>query len=213
MRTNPKQEAIVAGKGKTARAGKPQKTITKTKPKPKTKSAQSAKPSAEQLSDMDRQRLMLDHKRRIKPLIEAKKEADSDLREAYELAKAEGITKKQIEIAILLETDEGRTKVLGQFQTMIDVDRWMGKSIGTQLELFDKQSPSAAAFEQGRIAALQNEPRRPPSHLNDTGAKHWMEGHQSGTAQVNKARNDSLTGFTKIGDAASEAVDSLAQVA
>lgn len=186
----------MAGKGKTARAGKPQKSKARSKAKPQ---AVSAKPTAEQLSDMDRQRLLMDHKRRIKPLIAAAKEAASDLREAYELAKAEGVPKKQIEMAILLETEEGRTKVLGTFQSMIDVDRWMGKSIGTQLDMFDKQSPKEAAFEQGRIAALNNEPRRAPTHLSDANATHWMEGHQSGTAQVNKSRNDALNGFKPLG--------------
>jgi hypothetical protein len=201
----------------TARAAKPQKAKTKTKPKGKAKSP-STKPTAEQLSDMDRQRLLMDHKRRIKPLVLAAKEAASDLREAYELAKSEGVPKKQIELAILLETDEGRTKVLGQFQSMIDVDRWMGKSIGTQLELFDKQSPKEAAFEQGRIAALNNEARRAPSHLSDGNAQHWMEGWGSGMAQVNKSRDTATFGaFKPLGEVAgtitpidgAEAVDDL----
>jgi hypothetical protein len=192
----------------TARAAKPQKAKTRTKPKGKAKSP-STKPTAEQLSDMDRQRLLMDHKRRIKPLLLAAKEAAADLREAYELAKSEGVPKKQIELAVLLETEEGRTKVLGQFQRMIDVDRWMGKSIGTQLELFDKQSPKEAAFEQGRIAALNNEARRAPSHLSDTNAQHWMEGWGSGMAQVNKSRDESLSGFKPLAAVASEAVDSI----
>lgn len=182
------------------------------KPPKKPKSA-AVKPSAEQLSDMDRQRLLMDHKRRIKPLIAAQKETSSDLREAFELAKAEGITKKMIEQAILHETEEGRAKLLGQFQTWIDVDRWMGKSIGTQLELWDKQSPKEAAFEQGRIAALNNEPRRAPTHLSDGNAQHWMEGHASGTAQVNKSRQDGM-GFQKLGDVIQggvDAVDSLTE--
>jgi hypothetical protein len=197
------------GKPKTARAAKPQKQ--KPKPKGKAKSQVTAKPSAEQLSDMDRQRLLLAHKRRLKPLIDAVKNAQSEMREAYELAKSEGVTKKQIELAILLETEEGRTKVLGQFQSMIDVDRWCGKAIGTQLELWDKQSPKEAAFEQGRIAALNNEARRAPTHLSDANAQHWMEGHASGTAQVNKSRDDSLNGFKPLAAVASEAVDSLAE--
>lgn len=195
-------------KSKNGRAAKPQKTKAK-KAKAKTP---AVKPTAEQLSDMDRQRLLLDHKRRIKPLIEAQKEASSDLREAYELAKGEGITKKMIELAILLETEEGRVKVLGQWQGMIDVDRWCGKAVGTQLEFWDKPAPKEAAFEQGRIAALNQEPRRPPTHLSDAMAQHWMEGHASGTAQDNKARTaQTFGGFNKLGTAAAEAVDSLAQ--
>lgn len=196
----------------TARAVKPQKKDTaKNAPKSRAKKAAPEKPTAEKLSDMDRQRLLMDHKRRIKPLLEAAKDAGADLREGFELAKSEGITKKMIEMAILLETEDGQKKVLGQFQWMIDVDRWSGKTVGTQLELFDKQSPKEAAFEQGRIAALNNEARRAPTHLSDANAQHWMEGHQSGTAQVNKSRNDSLAGMTKIGEAANAAIDDLAE--
>ena len=195
------------GKNKTARAVKPQKSMAKGPPKSRAKKAAPEKPTAEKLSDMDRQRLLMDHKRRIKPLLEAAKEAGSDVREAYELAKSEGITKKMIEMAILLETEEGQKKVLGQFQWMIDVDRWSGKSVGTQLELWDKESPKEAAFEQGRIAALNNEARRAPTHLSDANANHWMEGHASGTAQVNKSRDASLNGFKTLGEAASEIGD------
>ena len=189
-------------KNQFGRGGKAKPPSKAKKAKSKTKSTSPEKPSAEKLSDMDRQRLLMDHKRRIKPLIAAAKEAQSDLRDGFELAKSEGITKKMIEMAILLETEEGQKKVLGQFQWMIDVDRWSGKAIGTQLELFDKQSPKEAAFEQGRIAALNNEPRRAPTHLSDANAQHWMEGHQSGTAQVNKSRDESLSGFKKLGDVA-----------
>lgn len=199
------------GKNNAARAVKPQKSPAKGKPpKAKAKKAATEKPTAEKLSDMDRQRLLMDHKRRIKPLLEAAKEAGADLREGFELAKSEGITKKMIEMAILLETEEGQKKVLGQFQWMIDVDRWSGKTVGTQLELFDKQSPKEAAFEQGRIAALNNEARRAPTHLSDANAQHWMEGHQSGTAQVNKSRDESLSGFKPLAAVASEAIDTLA---
>lgn len=203
------------GKPKTARAAKPQYAKSKPKAKPKGKDkAAAVKPTQEQLSDMDRQRLLMDHKRRIKPLIEAHKETGSDLREAFELAKSEGITKKMIEQAILSETDEGRLKLLARFQWMIDVDRWCGKSVGTQLELWDKQSPKEAAFEQGRIAALNNEARRAPTHLSDANAQHWMEGHASGTAQVNKSREDgAFGGFKPLGSVVpiggADAVDSL----
>jgi hypothetical protein len=197
-------------KPKTARAAKPQKTAKST-PKTRGKKTAPEKPTAEKLSDMDRQRLLMDHKRRIKPLLEACKEADSDKRDGFELAKSEGITKKMIEMAILLETEEGQKKVLGQFQWMIDVDRWSGKTVGTQLELFDKQSPKEAAFEQGRIAALNNEARRAPTHLSDANQQNWMEGWGSGMAQVNKSRNDSLAGMTKLGEAANAAVDDLAE--
>ena len=192
---------------------KPTKRPTYPKPKPKkAKAAAPPKPTIEQLSDMDRRRLMLDHKRRIKPLIAEHKETASALREAYELAKAEGIPKKMIDLAILKDTEEGKRKLLAQWQMIGDVDRYTGKEIGIQLEFFDKPStPSAAAYADGELSALSHMAAIVPSHLVSH-SQSWLEGHAAGCAQVKAANTSALTGFKKLGDTATAAaVDSLAE--
>lgn len=174
----------------------------KTAKKQRTKTAAApAKKTAEQLSDEDRQRLLLNHKRRIKPLLAIEKQAKDDVSAAYEKARKEGVTKKDIELAIKLETEEGRVAVTTALQRMLDIDRWTGKAVGTQLELFAKEKPAERIFEEGRRAALEEQPRVPPSHYNDRDQRTWIEGHAQGVHQMNRARQAALDGMAADGGA------------
>lgn len=185
----------MAKKAKTAKA-KRDKTA-KAKPKPR------AKMTAEQLSDQQRQTLLFQHKRKIAPLITAKSTATSNLTKAFELAKKEGITKKEIELAIRLDTDEGAEKVKAEVERTMRVARWVGSKIGMQLDLFPKQPAAVTNFEDGKRAALDDQPARPPGHLSQTATQQWLEGHAAGRAQLNETR---LSSFKPIGEAVSDLV-------
>lgn len=173
----------------------------KTKPPREPKAAAAPKKTAEQLSDQERQRLLLHHRRKLKPLLLAEKNAKAAVTTAYELAKKEGVTKKDIATAILLETDEGRDKVQGEIQRLLTIDRHTGSEIAVQLELFAKQDSRERNFEAGRLAALDDRPAKPPAHLSQQAEKHWLEGHADGLTQLNQQR---LQGFRKLGDVAQQ---------
>src|SRR5581483_2375326 len=112
----------------------------KKPPKAKKKTDKPRKPTAAELSDTERQRLLLAHLRKLSPLLIAEATAKDNVRKAYELAKKEGVTKKELELALLLKTDEGAEKVKKQMQTILDVDRWMGSEVGESSTCSRKRS-------------------------------------------------------------------------
>lgn len=180
------------GKVRAVKAAKKARTATK---------AAAPKKTAEQLSDEDRQRLLLHHKRKLRSLLAAEKEAKGAVSKAYELAKKEGVTKKDIELAFKLETEEGQQAVMRDMQRMLDIDRWTGKSVGTQLELFAKEKPAERIFEEGRRAALEERPRIAPTHLSQRDQQNWLDGHVMGIEQINRARQSALDGLKGDGEA------------
>lgn len=182
--------------GKAGGAKKPPKAKNKDKPR---------KPTAAELSDTERQRLLLAHKRKLKPLLIAESTAKKNVTAAYELAKKEGVTKKDLTLALLLDTEEGAEKVKKQLQQILDVDRWMGTALGEQLDMFPKQSASEKAFEDGKRSALNDEPARPPSSLGQTAAQRWMQGWNEGRATLNAAR---AAGFRPLSEVAKEIMPS-----
>lgn len=159
------------------------------------------KPTAEELSDQQRQTLLFQHRRKVKPLLAAKKFADSALQKAYELAKKEGITRQEIELAIKLETDEGTEAVKSKVEQMMRVARWIGSKIGSQLDLFPAGTKAEQAYDDGKRAALDDQACRPPEHLSQASAQQWITGHGAGRAQLNELR---AQGFRPLGDVVSD---------
>lgn len=195
----------------TTRAKKPEKQKAKTKSN--GNGMHKPKPTAEQLGEQDLQRLFFQHKRKLKPLLLAEATAKAAVTKAYEIAKKEGITKKELQLAIAMETDEGEEKIGAEVARTLRVARWMGIKLGTQLEMFGKDDPAEKDFEDGRRAALDDQPRKPPNHLSNAAQERWMSGHAAGTKQMNESREE---GFKPLGDVArgivpgASAVDSIA---
>lgn len=176
---------------------KPTKAKGDRKPAAKKKADKPRKITAAELSDIDRQRLLLAHKRKLKPLLLTEAAAKKAVTQAYELAKKEGITKKELELAFLLDTDEGAEKVKLQMQQILNVDRWVGSEVGTQLDMFPKPSVLAKAYEDGKRSALSDEPARPPESLSQTAANEWLAGHAAGRQALNASRAE---GFKPLGE-------------
>lgn len=190
------------GKPKTGKA-----KTGKAKTTAKAKAPKAEKPTAATLSDQERQKLLFKHKRILKPLLAYKKEANDDVREAYEIAKKEGITRKQIELAIALENAEGVEAMKTDLAWMADVARWSG--VAKQLDLFgakDDTTKSERLFEDGRIAALNDQPAKPPDHLAQKDAQVWLDGHAAGRTSLNETR---ASGFKPL----SETVDKIVPTA
>lgn len=167
--------------------------MAKTKPKgsakPKTKKADKPrKMTAAELSDTERQRLLLHHRNKLKPLLVAEATAKKAVTERYELAKKEGVSKKELQIAMLLLNEEGVEKVRLEMQRFLDVDRWVGAELGEQLELFAKKSTAEKHFEDGKRAALSDEKASPPAHLPQKDAQRWLAGHAEGQQTLNVSR-------------------------
>lgn len=173
--------------------GRPSKGYGKSK-KPKDK---PPKKSAEQISDEQQQERLLYYRRRLTPLIAAHKNAGSAVSTAFEMAKKEGITRKDIMLAIQLESEEGETTAKLELERTLRVIRHVGSEIAEQLDLFAKQSVQERAYEDGRRTALDDRPARPPEHLSQQAAQSWLTGHAEGRQALNAQR---LGGFKPLGE-------------
>lgn len=163
-----------------------------SKPERKKKNGKGSlpKPSAAQISDQDRQALLFSHAKKLKPLLAAKKEAADAVTAAFELAKAEGVTRKDIMLKIDLETQEGVIKLNDELKRIQCVARWSG--IGEQLDMFAnkvaKETARQRHYEDGRRAALNDQPATAPDHLHQQDLQAWLEGHTAGRNTLNAQR-------------------------
>lgn len=167
----------------------------------KTAKKKPEKQTIEKLSDQERQKILFAHKRKLVPLLLAEKEAKGAVTKAYELAKKEGVPKIELRIAIALQTDDGSDTYGKEIERIARVARWMNVPLGAQLDMFgaDKRKPAEKYFEDGRIAALDDQSRKPPSHIAQNMTDHWFEGYDVGRKAMNTER---AQGFKTLGDVA-----------
>lgn len=177
------------------------KIVKKDKAKPKA--AKAPKPTVEQLSDQQRQALLFSHARKLKPLLAVETEAKAAVTKAFELAKKEGVLKKEIKLKLSLETEEGIDAAKAELERTNRVARWMG--VGKQLELFGgKETVAERHYEDGRRAALDDRPASPPAHLAQKDADVWLSGHAAGRTSLNTER--ASTGFKPLSEVVSDLI-------
>ena len=127
------------------------------------------------------------------------------MKKAYELAKKEGIPKQDIQLAIRLESEEGIEAAKNDLERTNRIARWLG--VSKQLDLFgDKETTAQRHFEDGRRAALDDQPPKPPSHLANKDASTWLEGHAAGRTSLNESR---ITQMGPLGEAAAKVADNI----
>ncbi|MCC6776662.1 MAG: hypothetical protein IT537_08510 [Hyphomicrobiales bacterium] len=193
-------------RGKSKSNGRAKKTHASPK-KQRERKPRVAK-TAEQMSDDQRRGLLFSYKRRLKPLLEQEKEAKAAVSKLFEQAKREGVTKIELKIALALETDEGGEKVNAEIERIARVARWMNVPVGAQLDMFggDKRTQAEKHFDEGKVAALDDLPAKPPAHLGQAAAQHWLEGHAEGRKSLNEER---ASGFKPLGESVPEVVSDL----
>jgi hypothetical protein len=156
--------------------------------KPKKDSDDVPAPKLEEVSEDQRLAEFFAYKKRLIPLLEALKDARDDVKELYAEAKQQGIWKKELELAIALDTPEGEEKAKSDFERTLRIAKWMGVPIGSQVDMFDEPKGDAKHFEAGKRAALADEPARSPPGLGQSDAQHWLEGHSAGRIALNEVR-------------------------
>lgn len=174
---------------------KPKDTV-----KAKTRKA-APKKTIEQMSDQERQRLLLGHRRKLKPLLEDERIAKAAVTKAFALAEKEGFPKKEIKLAIALETDAGKEAMQKDIERAARLSRWLGA--GIQLDMFGLKPPtkSEQLIEDGKRAALDDLPAKPPDYLNQRDAQVWLSGWSEARKEQNVDRVEK--GFKTLGEAAS----------
>ena len=193
----------MAGKPKPRKAG----GADAPKKKAKAKAEKPPKKTVEQLTDMELQKLTLSYKNKAIPLLEREKEAKAAVKALFEQAKNEGVSKKDIDLALKLDIklhdpekhDANVDKAEREIERILRVARWMRVEVGTQFELFGatKETKQERLFEDGRVAALNDQPAKPPAHLAQKDAQVWLDGHAAGRTALNTER---AGGFKTLGD-------------
>jgi hypothetical protein len=186
--------------------GAPPKIRTAKREKKRPAATITAPVSVEQLDDSQLQVLFFQHKRKVKELTATRDVAKAEakrvsklLSEAFGIAEAEGISKDELELALRMETDEGKREIEIERTRQERVSRWMGEPLGSQSDLV-----ADAHFDAGKRAAMSDEIRKPPKHLHLTDVQRWLEGFDEGVQLTNASR---ASGFKRpIGDQPSSAV-------
>jgi hypothetical protein len=180
----------------------------------KARKKKADKPSAEQLTDQEYKKRLYMYVGRYKPALAAKKEAADDVRALIEEAKSAGIPKKDIELAIELETAEGELSIADDVKRIFRVARWAGSKIGTQLELFAKPDKKIdPVFDEGYRAGLRNEIGKPPAHHGQNAAQRWLSGYHDGLKHLNETRAERFGGMKPLGAVAAAVAEGLGKEA
>lgn len=146
-----------------ARSAKAPKANTVTpKPEPEVaKAMKEAKPpkNASRASNDDQDRaLFLQALPKIAGLRAALNTANANLRNAYKQAKADGFAKSDFEEAFKMQGAEGEKVKKAAISRSLRIARWLGMSLGAQLDMFDQDErvpASDRAFEEGKSQAMQ----------------------------------------------------------
>lgn len=139
------------------------------------------------LTDDQAQLLLFQNKKKIAALKERMATTVADMRYAYKTAKADGFSKKDIDLAIACEDDEDG--VLDRMKREHQIAKWMGHPAGTQFELFegpDRTPLVDRAYDAGKRAGLAAEACSPPHSQGTPAYEPWMKGWHDGQA-VNAA--------------------------
>lgn len=160
-----------------------------------TAAADGERPEArtiEDLSEQERQALFFDHLRKAEPLFEAKKAAAQAIKTAKAIAEEEGVSWKDIELALKAKTPEGEAKLRAEVERQQRVARWMGVSIGTQADMFDDEANgdrAARARAEGQRAGMAGQPCKPPDHYAPGSDAYtaWCDGHADGNEALGRA--------------------------
>lgn len=133
--------------------------------------------------DADLREAFVSHVSKFRAATAKLETARKGLREVKAELRMVGFTVAQIEVAILLDTPEGETKIRNQIAANIRAARWMGSSVGTQFT-FDLDTPDRTpsvdrAKDEGVRASMEGASRQPPAHYHPGTPQYgaWFTGY------------------------------------
>ena len=129
------------------------------------------------LTDDQRRELFLHHRTKWNTW-RAKRAVVDDLADEVKAdLKADGFTLKQMKIADQLADIVGEAKVKSEVSDRLQVALWIGHPLGAQLDLFaqpDRTPSVERAFENGKTAGMEGQPRKPPHSPETPQYEQWM---------------------------------------
>ena len=135
------------------------------------------------LTDEQELALTVNHTKAYEKALAAKKDADAKFKNVCKIAKAEGISVKQIKEFIDYQTEEGQQRLREDLARKQKVARWAGLPIGSQinfLEEIDRTPIDERTFHDGKNAGLKGEKADVPRHVPANLSSKWIEGWHEG---------------------------------
>jgi hypothetical protein len=133
--------------------------------------------------DQEEKALFLQFMPEVRKLRELLATANSNLRNKYKSAKAQGgFTKADFDTAFALETAEKEAKERAAIARKLKVAKMCGSSLGNQLDMFlepDRTPIADRAFEEGESDAMQNIAARPSYDPSTEAYRRYLEGFHS----------------------------------
>lgn len=136
--------------------------------------------------DSDQQALFVNHFGAYERAKRAMETAATGMREVKAKLKAEGFTVKQMDVAFLLSNDEDGTaekKIRDRIARELQAAKWMGTALGTQFSMFGEPDRTPAvdrAFDEGKLAGMRGEVRKPPYDSSVPQYGRWIDGWHVG---------------------------------
>lgn len=140
------------------------------------------------LSARERKALLIQHVGDYKKVLERKKKADADLKNACKLIKAEGGKRQvaRVKAYIQLESPEGEASIREEFADIVEIAKWVGSPIGTQFKMdLDEPDRTPAvdrAYTEGETAGMAGEVAKPPYDPTVPQHGEWLSGWHAGNA-------------------------------
>lgn len=159
---------------------------SKKAPKAQTTKAAKAGPAVEAAKtnpdvDVEAKALFLHHL----PKIEAGKKKIADatnaLRILYKSAKADGMLKRDFDVAIEMQGAEGEKKKKAAIARELTIARWMGYDLGAQLDMFmepERVPASERAYNEGQTASMTGKPLKCDYHESTEQYREFVRGFQ-----------------------------------
>ena len=162
------------------------KPIKQKKPRAtaeKKPAAVKAAPKIFNNDDPEAKALFLQHLPQIKDLKDRLNKANSNLRNAYKSAKAQGgFEKADFDYAFQLETAEQEAKTRAKIARNLTIARYMGSDLGAQLDMFLEPVRTPAvdrAYAEGETDAMQHNPAQPIYAPETEQYRRYMDGYHS----------------------------------
>jgi hypothetical protein len=116
------------------------------------------------LTPNEEQALFLQHRTSWNEGQAKLKAAEKIVADVVAALKADGFTKKQMQIADSLGSLKGEVKIEAEVADRLKVARWIGHKLGAQMDLFEQPDRTPAvdiAYGEGKRASMTNKPARP----------------------------------------------------
>jgi len=177
MARKPKKDPKDAADAAEARSKKTPKAKT-------TKASAQAGPAVQAAKtnpdvDTEAKALFLHHLPKIEAAKKKIADATNALRILYKSAKADGMLKRDFDVAIEMQGAEGEKNKKAAIARELTIARWLGYDLGAQLDMFlepERVPASERAYSEGQTASMTGKPLKCDYHETTEQYREFVRG-------------------------------------